>query len=151
MLKTTHEVRSDYRRILAEPAAPARVSSATALVAFTGLALSDLTLRFRGYQPLRRWLSTRAVKHRVHAVIQDEAAVVLAAVQRAAVYYPKKAMCLQRSIVVTWLLRRRGVSAQMVIGIRHTPFYAHAWVEVDGVVVNDRPSVKQSYPELERI
>jgi hypothetical protein len=43
------------------------------------------------------------------------------------------------------------VNAHLVIGCRHTPFYAHAWVDVEGSVVNDMPTVTQLYPEMERV
>ena len=33
--------------------------------------------------------------------------------------------------------RRNGIAAQLVIGCRPLPFESHAWVEVDGRVVND--------------
>src|SRR5271154_2998292 len=46
----------------------------------------------------------------------------------AAVWYPRRAECLQRSAVLTCLLRRYGLPAQMVIGTQKLPFRAHAWV-----------------------
>jgi hypothetical protein len=108
-------------------------------------------LRTRGYVLLRRWLSQCKVRHASSASGAAEQSQALAAVDRAAVYYPREARCLQRSVVVTWLLRKKGLPAKLVIGCRHTPFYAHAWVEVDGIVMNDRESVKELYPEIERI
>jgi hypothetical protein len=38
-----------------------------------------------------------------------------------------------------------------VIGIQQIPFNAHAWVEVEGQVVNDRPYMQKMYAVLERI
>jgi hypothetical protein len=38
----------------------------------------------------------------------------------------------------------------MVIGAQQLPFKAHAWVEVDGHVVNDKPYVPEMYAVLER-
>lgn len=62
---------------------------------------------------------------------------VVAAIDSASVAYFKPAQCLQRSVAVTRLLRRHGVSAQLVIGYHIPPLKAHAWVEVSGEVVND--------------
>jgi Transglutaminase-like superfamily len=46
---------------------------------------------------------------------------------------PGDTRCLARSLVLTRLLARRGISAKLVIGARATPeFLAHAWVECDG-------------------
>ena len=72
-------------------------------------------------------------------------------VDRAQMYYPKKAMCLQHSAVVTCLLRRRGVPAQMVLAAQDFPPKAHAWAEVAGEVVSDSPAVKTKYRELRRL
>lgn len=49
------------------------------------------------------------------------------------------------------MLRRRGIPAAIVIGVQLLPFASHAWVEVDGVVVNDKARVKEAYAELHRI
>ena len=51
--------------------------------------------------------------------------------------------CLTRSLLLGWLLQRRGVASQLCIGVRFTQgmLDAHAWVECDGLPVNDQPSV----------
>lgn len=63
----------------------------------------------------------------------------------ACTYYPKRVLCLQRAAVGTCLLREYGFRAKMVIGVRIMPLLAHAWVEVDGAVVNDLPRVQKYY------
>lgn len=73
------------------------------------------------------------------------------AVDEACVWYVKRAFCLQRASVTTWLLRRRGVPAQLVIGYRPVPVDSHAWVEVDGTVVNDRPQYQKFFTVLDRL
>jgi len=47
--------------------------------------------------------------------------------------------CLERSLVLCWLLERRGIGARLRIGARKQEgrFEAHAWVEVDGTVLNE--------------
>jgi len=72
------------------------------------------------------------------------------AVDLAVLLYWKKLLCLERSVVLLALLRRRGVPAELVIGAKQLPFRAHAWVEVRGVVVNDKDYVSQIYRQLER-
>lgn len=62
---------------------------------------------------------------------------VVEAMRTAVALYFKSAKCLQRSAVVTRLLRRRGVKAGMVIGCHLAPMASHAWVEVAGDVVSD--------------
>ena len=65
------------------------------------------------------------------------------AVATATCLYWKPVMCLQRSVCAARLLRARGVAARLVIGYRPAPFLSHAWVEVDGRVVNDSPVYRQ--------
>lgn len=75
---------------------------------------------------------------------------VSSAVDLACVWYWKQVLCLQRSAATVWLLRDRGVPAQLVIGTQHMPFKAHAWVEVEGQVVNDRSYTNEMYAVLDR-
>ena len=75
---------------------------------------------------------------------------VSAAVNYACIWYPKQAQCLQRSFVVTSLLRKHGVPAQMVIGAQKLPFKAHAWVEVEGRPINERSNVQAIYSVWDR-
>lgn len=68
----------------------------------------------------------------------------------ATIWYWKHVQCLQRSAVTACLLREQGVPAEMVIGAQQLPFKAHAWVEVDGQVVNDKPYMREMYAVLDR-
>ena len=75
---------------------------------------------------------------------------VCSAMDMACIWYWKEALCLQRSAAAACLLKRYGVPAQMVIGAQQMPFKAHAWVEVDGRVVNDKPETCAMYGVLDR-
>jgi Transglutaminase-like superfamily len=75
---------------------------------------------------------------------------VCSAVDMACIWYWKEALCLQRSAATACLLKRHGVPAQLVIGAQQMPFKAHAWVEVDGCVVNDKPYTPEMYAVLDR-
>ena len=57
------------------------------------------------------------------------------AVLLATCFYWKPVLCLQRAVCTVRLLRRHGINARLVIGYRPSPFFSHAWVEVDGRVV----------------
>lgn len=72
------------------------------------------------------------------------------AVDLACIWYWKKILCLQRSAATACLLKSHGISAQMVVGAQQLPFKAHAWVEVDGHVVNDKPYMQEIYAVLDR-
>jgi Transglutaminase-like superfamily len=75
---------------------------------------------------------------------------ICAAMDMACIWYWKEVLCLQRSAATACLLKRFGVPAQMMIGAQQTPFRAHAWVEVDGRVVNDKPYMREMYQVLDR-
>jgi len=84
------------------------------------------------------------------AASPDAVEQICSAVDMACIWYWKEALCLQRSAAVACLLKRHGVPAQMVIGAQQMPFKAHAWVEVDGRVVNDKPYTSEMYGVLDR-
>jgi hypothetical protein len=67
------------------------------------------------------------------------------AVDLACIWYWKEVLCLQRSAATTCLLRSRCIPARMVLGVQQTPFRAHAWVETNGQVVNDKPYMRDLY------
>jgi Transglutaminase-like superfamily len=71
------------------------------------------------------------------------------ALDLACAFYPKRALCLQRSAVLVKMLRRRGSAAHMIIGAQKLPFKAHAWVEVDGEIINDRLASREKFLILE--
>jgi len=73
---------------------------------------------------------------------------ICSAMDIACVWYWKEALCLQRSAATVCLLKQSGVEAQLVIGTQQMPFKAHAWVEVRGQVVNDRPYIRKIYSVL---
>ena len=75
---------------------------------------------------------------------------VCKAVDLACIWYWKEAHCLQRSAATACLLKKHGVAAQMVIGTQINPLKAHAWVEVAGCVVNDKPYMREIYAVLDR-
>jgi Transglutaminase-like superfamily len=75
---------------------------------------------------------------------------ICSAVDRASIWYWKEVLCLQRSAAAACLLRRHGVEAHMIIGAQQLPFKAHAWVEVDGHVVNDVSYIREMYSVLDR-
>jgi Transglutaminase-like superfamily len=80
----------------------------------------------------------------------DAVHLICSAINTACIWYWKQVLCLQRSAATTCLLKRHGVAAQMVIGAQSMPFKAHAWVEVGGLVVNDKPYTPEMYVVLDR-
>lgn len=73
----------------------------------------------------------------------DTEARICDAITLATCLYWKRVYCLQRSAAAARLLKKSGADARLVIGYRPSPFYSHAWVEVNGRVVNDSPAYKE--------
>jgi hypothetical protein len=88
----------------------------------------------------------------VVGTLQSPAAAekVCAALDMACIWYWREVLCLQRSAATACLLKRQGVNAQMTIGVQQMPFKAHAWVEVDGRVINDKPHMREMYAVLDQ-
>jgi prolyl oligopeptidase len=81
---------------------------------------------------------------------KPEQAEVVRAVNLACAFYFKKVLCLERAAATTCLLRKAGIPAELVIGVQTLPYCAHAWVEVEGAVVNDKSYTPEMYSVLSR-
>lgn len=112
-------------------------------LALLGLFLFDVVLALFSLKTLCSCVKSWPIWQRKFG--DDEIKRICAAVDSACIWYPKTALCFQRSAVTTCLLRLRGVPAKMVSGVRDMPLLAHAWVEVNGSVINDWPKVQSFY------
>ncbi len=76
-----------------------------------------------------------------------EARAVAAMVALAARHTPFRAKCLPRSLALQWLLARRGIDAELRIGVRKNghALEAHAWIEHCGEPLIDDVAVGQRF------
>ena len=102
-------------------------------------------MRFRGFKELRRAIEEGPVRPNASAPKEE----LCRAMDYACIVYFKPVLCLQRSAATTLFLRHHGWNAKIVIGVQMLPFRSHAWCEIDGEVVNDRPYVRNIYEVLE--
>lgn len=58
-------------------------------------------------------------------------------VQSAANWQRVHAVCLHQCLALCLMLRRRGIHAEMVIGVAKFPFFAHAWLISGSDLLND--------------
>jgi len=108
------------------------------------LAATWAGLRLMGYPRWRRvmkWLAPGTTKC---AGVGDSAVIGTAHAiarfeQSAARHLFLRTNCLEQSLALCWLLRRRGIAAALRIGARKESgrFEAHAWVELEGAVLNE--------------
>jgi hypothetical protein len=117
------------------------------LKAYRQLILFDLHLVRGKFAVLRDKVHRQAISNtwkRSYSIEQ-----ICHAVDVACIWYWKQVLCLQRSAATASLLKRQGFNAKMVVGVQQLPFRAHAWVEVNGRVVNDKTHTLTTYAVLD--
>jgi hypothetical protein len=106
------------------------------------LVLVSLSLRLRGFQAtqtaLQKILPARLPEQNSGNEKQLAAltAHMVNAADRHGLIHPS---CLAKSLTLWWLLARQGITSQLRIGIRKEAetFEAHAWVEREGLALNE--------------
>jgi len=113
----------------------------------------SLSIALSGCRRTRRlleYLLPRTAGKVVSTEALDYAEHVGALARMAGRHLPLNASCLRQSLLLWWLLRRKGLAAVLRIGVnREQGFRAHAWVELDGRPVNDAPDVAVRFRALE--
>jgi len=150
MESTQQSKGQSYRAIALKQEQNERVPPRLLLVleAYLSLIRFDLYLARGDFDSL--YNKVRNYPTRNKAASPDSIERICSAVDMAGIWYCKEVLCLQRSAATACLLRKYGVSALLVIGAQQMPFKAHAWVEVNGRVVNDKPYVPEMYGILTR-
>jgi hypothetical protein len=114
------------------PTAPSALACALTLIAL------DASLHLfgmkRAIRLARRLAGTRTTDVAAAQTLMVETGGRIAYV---AAFYPRRALCLEQSLVLFVLLRRRGVPVDLRIGVQPSPFLAHAWVEWNGRPINE--------------
>lgn len=119
------------------------------------LPIIHIALFFLGYSRLRgimekliplKRIATQETETEVLHQAWDIARIVAIAAQRG-LY---RATCLRRSLLVWWFLRKENISSEICFGVRmvNQMLEAHAWVECDGIVINDAASVHENFQAL---
>jgi transglutaminase superfamily protein len=101
----------------------------------------EVSVRLRGSGPILSQLRLQPVASKPTGGELEQA--LCDAVLLATCFYWKPVLCLQRAVCTVRLLRRHGIAARLVIGYRPSPFFSHAWVEVDGRVVYGSPAYQK--------
>jgi hypothetical protein len=105
-----------------------------------------LGLRVLGLARLQSWIQGISLTAKSSPPV-GELKAIGALVNRAARYAPGPVTCLTRSLLLRWLLRRRGLASDLRIGVQLTQgrLDAHAWVEYEGQPINDTPDVSRRF------
>ena len=84
----------------------------------------------------------------IGAFVIDEMTATEHALAVAGALFPGRALCLEQSLVLYYVLRRQGVAVKYCHGVRPHPFEAHAWIEYGGEVINDVPEHLKPFARL---
>jgi hypothetical protein len=136
-----------YRRLTPE-------DRRTLLRAIFFLPLTAMGLRIFGLRRWRSLLERRDASSRRVPSSQElqtpalRTARMVAAASREGLV---KGNCLSQSLVLWFLLRRAGASPDLRIGVQRDSdlLKAHAWVELQGTILNDSADVEQRYAPFE--
>ena len=106
------------------------------------LPLVALSLRWRGFRATQATLQRSLLndnQEREAALVSKSAAMIAHMVNAAGRHGLVHPSCLAKSLTLWWLLARQGISSHLRIGIRKKEemFEAHAWVERDGIALNE--------------
>ncbi len=141
-----------WRRYRRRPPEDRRLILRAALI----LPLTEIGLRLFGFrrwkQLIEKFSRPAPAPQSLPADLQRETALRAArAVRSVELHGPASPNCLERSMTLWWLLRHEGVDPELRIGARKEggKFEAHAWVELDGQVLNDGAEVHQHYARFD--
>jgi len=112
----------------------------TTLLYIGFIGIVKIGLRTLGFAQTMRTIR-RLDHHNTYSVSAAEAEQVALQVARAGSLYPGRARCLEQSMVLYFILRRRGAAVELRIGVRPYGFLAHAWVELDGRPIYEKGEV----------
>ncbi|MGH7514130.1 MAG: lasso peptide biosynthesis B2 protein [Gemmatimonadales bacterium] len=108
-------------------------------------------LRVWGFGKVLQWIGQRVRSvPQCQPLAPESVRATEQSVAMAGALYPGRALCLEQSLVLYYLLRRRGVQAEYCQGVIPAPFEAHAWVEYQGTVLNDIDEHARRYVRLPR-
>jgi hypothetical protein len=121
-----------------------------ALAWATGLRLTRLSLRTAGFRRTITLLGRVPASRRSEAADPDDAVRWAEAIRRVS-GRPYGGTCLDRSVLLWFLARRHGLPARIRVGVADDggDVVGHAWIEIDGRVVNDDPSVAERFAVFE--
>jgi len=124
----------------------------TFLRAMLALPLVSQSLRWRGLRATQKSLQRRQAPGGKPTKFEKEKLEVTVRMLKAAVRHsPGQPSCLEESLTLWWLLARQGISSEVRIGIRKQAenFEAHAWVERDGIALNEPEAKHRHYAAFE--
>jgi len=112
-----------------------------------------MCLSFFGLGFMLKSLAQRKSRNKIPSArtkINDSAAINYA-LRKVAPFMPFKTECLEHSLALFQLLISREQTTTFNIGVQNYSFLAHAWVEIDDVIIGDNLELKQKLAIIYRL
>lgn len=116
------------------------------------LPIAACAVRLVRLKTVMRWIGVLSRRERLSSErdqqeIQKQAHATRRMLEVASRYGLTRGNCLSKSLVLWHLLRREGLAANLRVGGRKegVQFAAHAWVELDGIVINDAAGLREDF------
>ena len=118
----------------------------------------DLLISFTKYETWRNEITLSPNLDNASSSINDATLAnqikqIIKLSETAARFHIRKTNCLRRCLSQQQMLKKRGFAAQMHIGVRfeEEQLLAHAWLTLQGKVINDSEDVIDRYSELKSV
>jgi len=108
--------------------------------AYLALLKIDLILKLYNLSGLLAYLQKMS-KQQQTKILPEKVEPFAIALDQASFYYFKRVKCLQWAAALASMCYKRKWNAEFSIGVQLYPFHAHAWVEVNHLVINDDPKL----------
>lgn len=103
------------------------------------LPLIAVSLKISGFVATRKFLElllpTKELVRQDYT--ENDVRTVARMIKIAAIFGPYRANCLRQSLLLWWVMMRRGINVYLRIGVNHEneKFMAHSWVEWNGEIL----------------
>lgn len=118
-----------------------KIASKLVLEAFFTLLFVTLSIKIKGFL----WLINKIKKNSKHEHVEssnnDNISKLALALNKACFYFPTKTKCLEWSATLVLMGLKRRLKCNLVVAVQSLPFFAHAWVESNGMVIADTPEL----------
>ena len=117
------------------------------------LPVISLSLRIRGFRATQQSLQNLSIPSRAGKYLREgvthgeRVKMAVRMVNAAARYWWGRSTCLEKSLALWWLLHQQGTASSVRIGARKAEgkLEAHAWVEREGVALNEAHEEHRHY------
>lgn len=107
------------------------------------LTMAGLIIKSGGYALVVKALRRNSQNICVTAIRSVGTDEIMAHINKVFIFDFSNNRCLTYSLTLYLMARRMGLPAKLMVGVRTRPFFSHAWVELDGVIINDDPELRE--------